>query len=85
MANYKFVINTITKRLLQQLLTWDDANDKRRCKTSQTTVFRQLSNSPWTGLGGWLLGHRSIWIPPAKAPVQKDGPREMRIKAYRSI
>jgi hypothetical protein len=39
MANYKFAMNTITKRPLQQLLTWDDANVKRRCKTSQATVF----------------------------------------------
>ena len=29
---------TITKRLLQQLLTWDAANVKRCRKTSQTTV-----------------------------------------------
>ena len=49
MANYKFAINTITKRLLHQLLTWDDANVKRCLKTSKITVFRQLSNSPWTG------------------------------------
>jgi len=28
-ANYTFAINTITKRLLQQLLTWDDANVKK--------------------------------------------------------
>ena len=52
MANYKFAINTTTKRLLRQLLTWDDANVKRSCKTSRTTVFRQLSNSPWTRL--WM-------------------------------
>ena len=38
MANSKFAINSITKRLLQQLLTQDDANVKRCCKTSQTTV-----------------------------------------------
>ena len=48
MANCKFALNTITKRLLQQFLTWDAANVKRCRKISQPTVFRQLSNSPWT-------------------------------------
>jgi hypothetical protein len=38
MANYKFAINPITKRLLQQLLTWEDANVKSCGKISQTTV-----------------------------------------------
>ena len=38
MANYKFAINTITKRMLLQLFTWDDANVKRCFKTSQITV-----------------------------------------------
>jgi len=50
MANYKFIINTITKRPLQQLLTWEIANVKRCIKTSPRTGFRQLSNSPWTGI-----------------------------------
>src|SRR6516225_9269397 len=34
MANYKFDTSTITKRLLQHLLRWDDANVKRCSKTS---------------------------------------------------
>jgi hypothetical protein len=46
MANYEFATQTSTKRLLQQLLTWDDADVKRCCKTSQATAFRQLSDSP---------------------------------------
>src|SRR5262249_3556046 len=49
MANYKFAMNTITKRPLQYLLTWDMPTLKGVTKPLKPPCSGQFCNSPWTG------------------------------------